>query len=181
MVAACHIVTALQSIVSRAVNPVDSAVVSVTTVQAGSAFNIIPQTATMSGTVRTLSAKVRDLCEARVKHVAVTMGEAFGVSVQVDYGRGYPVTVNHAEQTGYAVAAAERVAGAGKVRTDPPPSLGAEDFSFMLEARPGAYIFMGNGDSAGLHHPAYDFNDAAIPLGVAYWAALVETRMPRAG
>jgi amidohydrolase len=180
VLAACHIVTALQSIASRNVDPLGSAVVSVTTIHAGSAFNIIPQTASMMGTVRTLSPETRDLCEERLKTIVASIAQAFGVTAQVEYNRGYPVTVNHPEQTDYAIEAAGLAVGAARVNGAAPPSMGAEDFSFMLEARPGAYIFMGNGDTAGLHHPAYDFNDAAIPVGVNYWATLVETRLKAA-
>lgn len=177
VLAACHIVTALQSIVARNVDPLGSAVVSVTTVKAGSAFNIIPQTASLMGTVRTLSPAIRDLCEERLKEIATSIAKGFGVAAQVEYNRGYPVTINHPDQTAHAVEAAGMAVGLERVNASAPPSMGAEDFSFMLEARPGAYIFMGNGDSAGLHHPAYDFNDTAIPVGVSYWATLVETRL----
>lgn len=174
---ASHIVTALQSIVSRNSDPVDAAVVSTSTIHAGSAFNVLPQTARMTGTVRTLSPAVRDLCERRIGEIARGVAAAFGATAQVAYHRGYPVTVNHTEQTAIAAAIVRRTFGEANMDAQAQPTMGAEDFSFMLEERPGAYIFMGNGDSAGLHHPAYDFNDDAIPVGVGYWAALVEERM----
>ncbi len=131
------------------------------------------------GPVRTLTPELRDLCETRLKEIVTTIARAFGATATVEYERGYPVTRNHAAQTQFAAGIAAKVAaGAGAVDLEVPPTMGAEDFSFMLEARPGAFIFMGNGDSAGLHHPAYDFNDEAIPVGVGYWATLVETAMP---
>lgn len=174
---ASHVVTALQSIVSRNVDPVHAAVVSVSTIHAGSAFNVLPQSASLVGTVRTLSPEMRDLCERRIDEIARGVAAAFGASARVKYNRGYPVTVNHPEQTALAADIVRGVFGDANMATGVEPTMGAEDFSYMLEERPGAYIFMGNGDSAGLHHPAYDFNDEAIPAGVAYWAALVEERM----
>jgi hippurate hydrolase len=132
----------------------------------------------MEGTVRTLDAAMRDLAEARVKALARATAEAYGAVADVAYERGYPVTVNTPENAGYAADAAEAVAG--RVDRDTPPIMPAEDFSFMLEARPGAYIFLGNGDSAQCHHPAYDFNDEAIPAGCSFFANLVERRLPPA-
>jgi amidohydrolase len=173
-----HVVTALQSIVARNVDPLEAAVVSVTIFRAGDAHNVIPQTATLGGTVRTLTAPVRDLCEARVKAVAETVASAFGATARVEYSRGYPVTCNTPEQTAFMASVAAEVAGEGAVDANVPPVMGAEDFSYMLEQRPGAYILLGNGDTAGVHHPAYDFNDAAIPYGVSLWARIIETGMP---
>lgn len=175
---ASHIVTALQSIAARNVDPLESAVVSVTSIKMGDAFNVIPQTGTLMGTVRTLSPSVRDLCEERFRAIVTQIAGAFGASAAISYERGYPVTFNHPEQTAFSAQVARTIAGEDAVDTNVPPTMGAEDFSFMLEERPGSYIFMGNGDTAGLHHPAYDFNDAALPVGVAYWAALVEEAMP---
>jgi hippurate hydrolase len=175
---AAHIITALQSIVSRQVDPLGSAVVSVTALQAGEAFNVIPQTGRLIGTVRTLTPELRDLCEERLKQIATQVAGAFGASARVEYDRGYPVTFNHAQQTSFAAQAARDVAGDENVDETVPPTMGAEDFSFMLEQRPGAYIFMGNGDSAGLHNPAYDFNDEAIGPGIRYWTRLVEKALP---
>ena len=173
-----HVVSALQSSVARSVDPLEAAVVSVTIFRAGDAHNVIPQTATLGGTVRTLAEPVRDLCEARVKAIAETVAAAFGATACIEYSRGYPVTRNTPEQTAFMARVAAEVAGGGAVDADIAPVMGAEDFSYMLEQRPGAYILMGNGDTAGVHHPAYDFNDAAIPYGVSLWARIVEAGMP---
>ncbi len=175
-----HIVQALQAIVARNVDPLKSGVVSVTTFHAGEAFNIIAQRARLTGTARSLEPAVRDLIERRMSEIVPSLAAAFGATATLKYDRNYPVTVNHGKQTEKAVAVAEMVAGSGGVDADTPPVMGGEDFSFMLEARPGAFIFIGNGDSAGLHHPAYDFNDEAIPFGASYWAKLAETLMPAA-
>jgi amidohydrolase len=174
LLAGATMVTALQSIVSRNVDPLHACVVSVTRFDAGTAFNITPQTAEMYGTVRTLSEATRDLAERRVREIVAGIAAAHGVAATVDYTRNYPSTLNHAAQTDIAANVARRVAAEGHVNADIPPVMGAEDFSFMLEARPGAFIFIGNGDTAGLHHPAYDFNDATIPYGMSYWIELVE-------
>jgi hippurate hydrolase len=178
IVAGAQIVSALQSIAARNVDPLDSCVVSVTRFDAGTTFNVIPQTAQLLGTTRALLSDTRDLIERRVIAIAKGVGAALGVQVDVDYVRGYPPTRNHDDETDFAVATARAVAGDDKVAADAPPVMGAEDFSFMLEARPGAFIFVGNGDSAGLHHPGYDFNDAALPYGMSYWAELVESALP---
>lgn len=172
-----HIVQAVQSIASRNVDPLKSVVVSLTTFNAGFTDNVVPQTAVLRGTVRTLDPEVRDLAEARLKAIVPTIAEAFGARATIDYKRDYPITVNHAEQTDFAARIAREIAGADNVDTDVPPTMGGEDFSFMLEERPGAFIFAGNGDSAMLHHPAYDFNDELIPVGCSYWVKLVETAM----
>jgi hippurate hydrolase len=178
IVAAAHVITALQTVVSRSVDPLQSLVVSVCTVKAGEAFNVIPQTASLLGTVRTLSPEVRDLAEARIRAIIDNVCAAFGARAQVDYSRGYPVTVNDAGRTEFVASVAKDVAGESAVDTTIRPEMGAEDFSFMLEKRPGAYVFLGNGDTAGVHHPAYDFNDEAIPYGVSLWAKIIETGMP---
>jgi hippurate hydrolase len=178
IVAGAQIVSALQSIAARNVDPLDSCVVSVTRFDAGTTFNVIPQTAQLLGTTRALLSKTRDLVESRVVAIAKGVGAALGVQVDVDYVRGYPPTHNHPDETDFAIATARAVVGHDKVAADAPPVMGAEDFSFMLEARPGAFIFVGNGDSAGLHHPGYDFNDAALPYGMSYWAELVESALP---
>jgi hippurate hydrolase len=178
VVVASHIVTALQTIASRNVDPLQSAVVSVCAVHGGEAFNVIPQTATLLGTVRTLTEEVRELCEARLKALAQGVAMAFGASAAIHYERGYPVTSNHPDQTRFMAKVAADSAGEGAVDTKVLPLMGAEDFSYMLEKRPGAYIFVGNGDTAGVHHPAYDFNDEAAPYGVSLWARIVETGMP---
>jgi amidohydrolase len=172
------IVQALQTIVSRSVDPIDSAVVSVTKFHVGDAYNIIAETAQVAGTVRTLQAETRDLIEARIRKIVEGIATAYGAAVVLDYDRNYPVTRNHPAETAFAVAVAGEVAGAAQVDSEAPPIMGGEDFSYMLEARPGAFIFMGNGDTAGLHNPAYDFNDDAIPIGCSYWVRLVEAAMP---
>lgn len=172
------LIQGLQTIVSRNLDPVDAAVVSVTRVQAGDAYNVIPQTLTLAGTVRTLREEVRDMVEARMKAMVQGIAQAYGAIGRLDYGRHYPVTVNHDAQTEFAARAAEAVVGAGRVSRDMPQTMGGEDFSFMLNQIPGAMINLGNGDSAGLHHPAYDFDDEAIAWGVSYWTALVRSRLP---
>ena len=175
--AGAQIVSALQTIVARNVDPLDSCVVSVTCFHAGDTDNVIPQTAQLRGTTRTLASKTRDFAERRITEISKGVGAALDVNVEVHYRRGYPPTVNHAEQTDFAASIARKVA-AGDVLTNVPPEMGAEDFSFMLEARPGAFIMIGNGDTAGLHNAKYDFNDAALPYGMSYWARLVETALP---
>ena len=178
VVASAQIISALQTIASRNCDPLDSVVVSVTAVKAGEAYNVIPQTAEMKGTVRTLSKSMRALAEQRLREIVTGVATAMGCTAVIDYELGYPVTFNHAEQTSFVAKVAGSLVGHDKVDLTVPPTMGSEDFSFMLEERPGSYIFMGNGDSAGLHHPAYDFNDKAIPVGVSYWASVVETAMP---
>ncbi len=177
IVAASHLVTALQSIVGRNVDPLEAAVVSVTKFHAGDAHNIIPEQAELAGTVRTLKAETAKLAEERLKAVCNGIAATFGVSVDLDFRPNYPVTFNHAPETAFAGDVAAAIAGAALVDRDMPPLMAGEDFSYMLEARPGAFIFLGNGDSAGLHHPAYDFNDEAIPHGVSYWVRLAETAL----
>ncbi|WP_257165707.1 M20 aminoacylase family protein [Bradyrhizobium sp. SRS-191] len=179
IIAGAQIVTALQSIVARNVDPVESAVLSITRFHAGtSADNIIPQTAVIGGTVRTLDEEVRRLMDERFKSVVTGLANGMGVEVEIDYDWGYPVVVNHTEQTAFAADVARSVVGPDQVKTDMPPRLGGEDFAYMLQARPGAFVFMGIGDGAGVHHPEYDFNDEVIPHGISYWAKLVETAMP---
>lgn len=175
---AAHIAVMLQSIVARSVDPIHSAVLSVTTIHAGDAFNVIPETATLSGTVRTLDAGVRDLMERRMGEVVEMTGRALGATATLDYQRMYPVVVNHERETAFAAQIAREVAGDAQVDIDTPPVMGGEDFAFMLNSRPGAFIYFGNGDSAPVHHPNYDFNDDAIPSGCSFWARLVERAMP---
>ena len=177
IVAGAHIVTALQTIVSRNVDPLDSCVVSIARFTAGSTNNVLPQTAELEGTTRTLLPATRDLAERRIREIVAGISAASGISANIDYVSNYPPTLNHPAQTDFAASVARRVVGAERVMTEVPPVMGAEDFSFMLEARPGAFIWIGNGDSAGLHHPGYDFNDAALPYGMAYLAGIVETAL----
>jgi hippurate hydrolase len=172
-----QLVMALQTIVSRSVNPLESAVLSICEFHAGHASNVIPDTAELRGTVRTLKPEIRDLMEKRMNEVVNGVALQTGARITLDYDRGYPVVVNHQAETEMAVRIASEVSGADKVNTDMPPVMGAEDFAYMLEARPGAFIFTGNGDSAGLHHPAYNFNDDAIVYGSSYWVKLVETTL----
>ena len=172
-----QIVNQLQSIVSRNVNPLNSAVVSICVFQAGTANNVLPQHARLSGTVRSLTAEVRDFLEKRVAEVVEGTAKLYGATAKITYRRGYPVLVNHERQTAFAADVAREIAGAGKVDAQMVPMMGAEDFSYMVNERPGAFIFVGNGDSAGLHHPAYDFNDEVIPLGTSYWVRLAETAL----
>jgi hippurate hydrolase len=172
-----QIINQLQSIVARNVDPLESAVVTITQFHAGTADNIIPQTAQLRGTARSLTPQVRDLLEKRLHEVVEGTAKLYGAKATLTYKRDYPVTRNHERQTAFAASVASEVVGGDRVDTDVPPVMGAEDFSYMLEARPGAFIFIGNGDSAGLHHPAYNFNDEVIPVGTSYWVKLVETAL----
>jgi hippurate hydrolase len=178
VVVSAHVIAALQTVASRSADPLDSVVVSVCTVRAGDAFNVIPQTAMLLGTVRTLSPEVRDLAETRIRAIVENVCAAFGAKAEVEYDRGYPVTMNDPDKTDFMANVARAVSGENAVDTTVLPLMGAEDFSYMLEQRPGAYIFLGNGDTAGVHHPAYDFNDEASPYGVSLWAKIIETGMP---
>src|ERR1700761_3389435 len=171
-----QLINALQQIVSRNVDPLDSAVISICEFHAGNARNVIPQTAELRGTVRTLTREVKDLIEKRVHEVCAGVAQITGAKIDLTYEHGYPVTVNHAAQTDFATRIAREVAGEANVH-EMAPMMGAEDFSFMLEARPGAFIFCGNGDSAGLPHPSYNFNDEAIVHGTSYWIRLVENTL----
>lgn len=178
VVVGSKMVSVLQTIASRNANPLDSVVVSVTVFNAGNAFNVIPQEALLRGTVRTLSPEMRNLAEERMNNIVRSIAEAFDARAELEFRRGYPVTANHDDQTDFAAEIAEGIAGDGKVNRNIEPMMGGEDFSYMLEERPGAFIFAGNGDTAGLHHPEYDFNDDLIPVGCSYWVKLVETALP---
>src|SRR5580692_9652937 len=171
-----QLITALQSIVSRSVDPLESAVISICEFHAGNARNMIPQTAELKGTVRTLTPEVKKLIEKRVREVVDGVAKMTGAKIDLDYVSKYPVTVNQAAQTEIATQVAKEIAGDANVH-EMPPLMGAEDFSYMLEERPGAFIFCGNGNSAGLHHPAYNFNDDAIVFGTSYWIKLVENTL----
>ena len=165
IVVAANMIVALQSIVSRNVDPLHSAVLSVTMLEAGEADNVISQTAKITGTVRTLDGEVQDLIEARLNEFVPQFATSFGAEASIRYARGYPVTVNSPEQTAFAAEVAREVVGRERVDADAPPSMGGEDFSFMLEKRPGAYIFLGNGPSSE-------------PVGVTYWVRLAERALP---
>jgi len=176
---AAHVIVALQTIASRGVDPLKQVVVSVCTVATDStAHNVIPQQVVLKGTVRTMDPKVQDFVERRLTEIAEGTATALGARAEVKYQRGYPVTVNAAEPTGHAVKVAQEVSG--RVDANTPPLMGAEDFSYMLNERPGAYIFLGNGDTAMVHHPEYNFDDDAIPFGSSWYAGMVEARMPAA-
>ena len=177
-VVASQIVIALQTIASRNVDPVKQVVVSVTSFETGSnAHNVIPETVHLKGTLRTLDGAVQDLAEERLKAIVDLTARAYGATAEIDYRRGYPVMVNSEEQTEFAADVASAIAGSCD---EAPLIMGGEDFAFMLEERPGAYILVGNGDTAMVHHPKYNFNDEAIPAGCSWWAEIVERRMPAA-
>ena len=178
IIVAANMIVGLQSIVSRNVDPLANAVLSVTMVEAGEADNVISRTAKITGTVRTLDGAVQDLIEQRLADFVPQFASSFGAEATIRYARGYPVTVNAPEQAAFAAAVARDVVGAERVNDDVAPSMGGEDFSFMLEERPGAYIFIGNGDSSELHTNTYDFNDDVIPVGASYWVRLAERALP---
>lgn len=172
------IVMALQQIVARNVDPLEAAVVSIAMFHAGEADNVLPPSATLIGTARTLDQSVRAQLRERIRQVAEGVAAAYGATATVSFKEGYPVTSNHPDQVAFAAEVASEVAGAAEVDAAAPPLMAAEDFAYMLEEKPGAYIFIGNGPSAGLHHPQYDFADAAIPYGATYWVRLVERALP---
>nr|WP_246523334.1 M20 aminoacylase family protein [Neoroseomonas eburnea] len=178
-----QIVVAAQSIVSRSMDPLDSAVISLCQFHAGSAGNVIPEVAELNGTVRTFRPEVQDLVEARLGAIVRSIAEAHGTHAELAYTRGYPPTINHAEQTLRAQKAAAAVLGDARVQREGPPRMGAEDFSYMLQKCPGAFIGIGQGDggrySVSLHNPRFDFNDDLIPLGSSLFARLVEQELPR--
>ena len=174
---AAQIINNIQSIVSRNVDPLKSAVVSICMVQAGNAENVIPPSVQLRGTARSLAPEVRDLLEKRLHDMVEGTAAAYGAKAKLSYRRNYPVLVNHERETEFAASVARQIVGDAHVDTALPPMMGGEDFSFMLNERPGAFIWVGNGDSAGLHHPAYNFNDEVIPIGTSYWVKLVETAL----
>ena len=174
---AAHVVTALQSISSRENDPLDAVVVSVTQVHGGDTWNVIPDRVVLRGTARSFRLPVQDTIEPAIRRIAEGVAAAHGATVTMSYERRYPATVNHVEETETAAAVAADVVGVGNVERDPTPSMGAEDFAFMLNEKPGCYVWVGNGPTDGqrtLHNPNYDFNDAILPLGASYWAKLVE-------
>ncbi len=178
-VMASTLVLALQTIASRNADPVERLVVSITSFETSSkAYNVIPQRVTLRGTVRAMNKDIQDMAERRISEISAGIAATFGGEITVSYERGYPVMVNSEEQTEFAAGVAASVSG--DCDTEAPLVMGAEDFSFMLEERPGAYILVGNGDGAMVHHPEYNFNDEAIPAGCSWWAEIVEQRMPAA-
>ncbi len=178
LVAGAALVQALQTVVSRTLDPLDPAVLSVTRFfSGGEAYNVIPSEARIGGTVRAFRAEVQDRVEAALERLAAGIATAHGVQARVNYRRGYPPTINSAAEAALCAEVARAVAGDGHVRTDLNPSMGAEDFSYMLREKPGCYVWIGNGMAEGgcmLHNPHYDFNDEILPLGVAYWVELVK-------
>ncbi len=177
IVVGAQMINQIQSIVSRNVDPLHSAVISITMFQAGNTDNVIPQTALLRGTARSLTPEVQDLLERRLQEVVECTARVYGAKAKLAYRRDYPVTRNHEKQAAFAATVAADIVGWDRVEDDVAPVMGAEDFSFMLNARPGAFIFVGNGVSEGLHHPSYNFNDEVIPLGTSYWVRLVETAL----
>jgi len=170
-----EIVLALQTVVARNVDPLHSAVITVARVHGGHADNVIPSRVVHGGCVRSFRPEVQKLVERRMRQIGRGICSAHGAGFELEYRPYYPATVNHAEQTEKAANAAREVGR--EVTTDMAPVMGSEDFSFMLQERPGAFMFLGNGDSAGLHTPRYDFNDDILPVGMRYWTTLVETQL----
>jgi hippurate hydrolase len=183
VIVAAHIAIALQTIVSRNAPPVETAVLSVTKIHAGDAYNVIPQTAQLAGTVRAFSRDVMALIEASMRRIAKGVAGAFGATAEVDFRFLFPPTVNDAREADFAAGICAGLVGAQNVERNPPLIMGSEDFSLMLEKVPGCYINIGNGVGEGgceVHNPAYDFNDAALPLGASFFARLVEARLKKA-
>ena len=174
---ATQIVNGLQSIVSRNADPLSSLVVSVTQIHSGDTWNVIPQQAVIRGTVRTFDAQVQDMAENRIKQIATGIASTFEAKAEVDYQRRYPATINHAKQAEIAIKAAKNVVGETDVIIDPTPSMGAEDFAFMLKKIPGAYVWLGAGQGANLHNPAYNFNDEVLTTGVEYFIEIVKQEL----
>ena len=181
VIAAAQIATGLQTIASRNTSPLDSAVISITQIHGGDTWNVIPDSVVLRGTTRSFKPEIQAALEAGIRRVAEGVASAMGASVELRYERRYPPTINAAAETDLAADAAIEVAGAANVDRELQPTMGSEDFAFMLQAKPGAYIFIGNGDAAaGLHNPRYDFNDEILPIGASYWARLVERVLAKA-
>jgi len=184
LVAAAHLITQLQTIVSRQIDPADAAVVSVTQIHGGNTWNALPDSAVVRGTFRSFKNTVREQLEQSISHLARSVAHGFGIHADIRFNPenpGYPVTINSSIETASAIRAATAVAGEHCVNTAPTASMGAEDFAFMLQQKPGCYIWIGNGSSEGsclLHNPNYDFNDEILPLGAAYWVKLAENELP---
>jgi hippurate hydrolase len=178
--AAVQIAAAVQSLPARRVDPVAEAVVALTVLQAGTATNVVPQTARLAGTVRTLDEGTRQTLAAEIERIATAIAEGFGARAEVRYEWGYPVGINDAAEVEFCAGVARDVVGEGRVGTECRPEMGTEDFAYMLQRRPGAYVFLGTGPGAGLHHPEYDYNDEASPIAASYFARLVETALPLA-
>lgn len=176
--AANAIYNAFQTIITRDTDPIRNGLLSVTAIRSGEAFNVVPQSALIRGTVRTLHADTQDTIERRMSEICAGIEQSHRVEIEIDYQRKCPINTNHQLQSEYAVSAAKDLVGAAAVDEHYPPRLGGEDFSFMLEKVPGAVIYLGNGDTPGLHSPKFDFADEAIPYGIAFWTKLIETRLP---
>lgn len=172
-----QLIGSLQAIAARNADPLRSVVISVTRFDAGTTHNIIPDEATLWGTVRTLSEETRDLAEMRIRQIVEGIVSAHGAEANIEYERRCPVTMNHDQETEHAISVATGVVGVSNVDTNVDPAMAGEDFAFMLKRRPGAFIFIGNGDTAALHNPHYDFDDEAIPYGISYWVRLAEQRL----
>ena len=179
VVVACHIGTALQTIVSRNISAQETAVLSITRIVAGDAYNVIPQTATLAGTVRTMKREVMTVVEQNMTRLATSIAAGFGASAEVDFRIIFAPMVNNDAEAITLGDAAAAVVGEENIRRDAPPGMGSEDFSFMMEQVPGAHINLGVGDTAALHNHLYDFNDEAIPYGIALWAEIAERKLPR--
>jgi len=175
VVIAAQIILGVQSLVARKTDPLDSLVISITKLKAADAYNVIPDKVEISGTVRTLASELRDFAEREIAAVARGIAHGSGGDIEFKYLRSVPVTFNHAQETTLALTAARNLVGAASVDDKIRVTMGAEDFAYMLEARPGAFVFLGNGASAAVHHPAYDFNDDSLPYGIGYWIELVDT------
>jgi amidohydrolase len=170
---ATHLVNSLQTIVSRHVNPIDSLVISVTQIHSGDTWNVLPQHAVIRGTVRALSAEVQDLAEDGIRQVSAGVALTFGTKVEVDYQRRYPATINHAKQADIAVKVAQKIVGNDNIVIDSPPTMGSEDFAFMLQKVPGVYVKIGAGEGANLHNPSYNFNNDILITGARYFVEIV--------
>lgn len=186
---AVQIAQSWQTIVSRNKNPIEAGVLSITQIHAGSATNVIPDDATLTGTVRTFTIEVLDLLEQRMREVATHTAAAFGAGVEFNFKRNYPPLINHPQPTAFAVGVLQQIVGTENVNAQVEPTMGSEDFAFMLQAKPGCYVFIGNGEGdhrdmghglgpCNLHNPSYDFNDDLLPIGATYWVRLAEASLP---
>ena len=178
IVAAISIAQSFQTIVSRNNIPSDDLVISITQVHSGTTDNVVPEIAYLNGTVRTFDLSVQEMVIKRMEKIISGLAMSFEVNAKLNYQKGYPPTINHEEKTNFAIEVAKEVCGSDKVLTSVGKEMGAEDFSYMLQKRPGAYLFMGIGEGAGLHNPNYDFNDAAAPVGASFFARLIEKALP---
>ena len=177
IVISAHVIQALQNISSRQINPMDSVVVSVTRIHAGDSYNVIPETVRLSGTIRTFHREVQDKIIVQLKQIIESICLAYGATVDIDYQKRYPSTINNVEETEFAALAALDVVGEGNIICDNPPSMGSEDFSFLLNESRGCYVSIGNGQSASLHNPHYNFNDDTLPIGASYWVRLTQMQL----